>query len=62
MRAADDDEKIHLALAELIEDGYLEGAAVFRPFGRRVPVIQHSVLRLTSKGRQAIGQSGTLSA
>ena len=50
-----EDKAFHFALAALIEDGYLAGAGVFWPLGRGEPVISVDFLRLTPKGRRAVG-------
>ncbi|MHB1988705.1 MAG: hypothetical protein ACYCSF_12100 [Acidimicrobiales bacterium] len=42
--------------AALLEDGYITGAAAHWPLGRGEPVIVADVLRLTPKGRRAIGE------
>lgn len=43
-------------LAALVEDEYLVGAGVHWPIGRPQPVIVADILRLTPKGRRAVGQ------
>ncbi len=43
-------------LAALIEDDYLAGGSVHWPMGRGAATIVADVLRLTPKGRRAVGQ------
>jgi hypothetical protein len=43
-------------LAALIEDGYLAGAGVHWAMGREEPIIIADILRLTPRGRRAVGQ------
>ena len=50
------DPLVHRTLAALIEDGYLGGAGVQWAIGRAEPIITMDILRLTPKGRRAVGQ------
>lgn len=56
IRRCNEDSTVQRTLAALIEDGYIAGAGVFWPLGQGEPVISADVLRLTPKGRRAVGQ------
>lgn len=47
---------IQRTVAALIEDGYIAGAGVHWPLRSQQPTIVGDVLRLTPKGRRAVGQ------
>jgi hypothetical protein len=50
------DGRTRRTLAALIEDGYIAGASVHWGLGHGEPQIIADVLRLTPKGRRAVGQ------
>ena len=56
LASADQDGAVHRTLAALLDDGYLTGATPHWPLGSPRPVIVADVLRLTPKGRRAVGQ------
>ena len=51
-----DEERSRRVAASLIEGGYIAGAGVFWAFGRTDPIITRDVVRITNKGRSAMGQ------
>jgi hypothetical protein len=56
LASANQDGAQHRTLAALLEDGYMTGATPHWPLGSPRPVIVADVLRLTPKGRRAVGQ------
>ena len=56
LKECSEDGEILVTLSALMEDGYVTGGGVFWPLGRGKPVITDDVLRLTPKGRRAVGQ------
>jgi hypothetical protein len=56
IRQCNEDPTTQRTLAALIEDGYVAGAGVHWALGRCEPIIEADVLRLTPKGRRAVGQ------
>lgn len=55
IQQANGEPTINSILAALIEDGYIAGAGVFWVLGRGDPIITPDILRLTPKGRGAVG-------
>jgi hypothetical protein len=56
LQRASADPTVHQQLAALLEDDYLTGATPHWPLGAGRPRIVADVLRLTPKGRRAVGQ------
>jgi hypothetical protein len=50
------EEEFATVIAELVDEGYFEEVGVFRPLGRRSPVIVHSDrTRLSGRGKRLVG-------
>lgn len=56
LESANQDGAVNRTLAALLDGGYLAGATPHWPLGAPRPQIVADVLRLTSKGRRAVGQ------
>jgi hypothetical protein len=56
LASANQDAAVNRTLAALLDDGYLAGATPHWPLGGSRPHIVADVLRLTPKGRRAVGQ------
>jgi hypothetical protein len=56
IQACQGDKAFAIRLAALIDDGYVTGAAAHWALGRGDPIITAGIVRLTPKGRRAVGQ------
>ena len=54
MQACEKDVAVRNTLIELIDEGYIDGAGVFRPHGASEPTIVFGALHLRLKGRIAL--------